>query len=181
LECEKQHEQGVIFMKILLILAIVSFTYSPVAAKPVNYGPHVHGKLALDIAIEGQQLSIMVKSPADSIVGFEHEAKTPKDQEKMAAAKKRWTEDHKTLFMLSDSEACEDKKKEWKIKRTGPGHSEVEVEYLFHCPKPVAGQQLKIMIKKIYPKVDSINVQMIKDDGSVSDQSFKQQEFDLSL
>ena len=50
-------------------------------------GAHVHGAGTLSIAIEGNKVSMDLSAPANDILGFEHEARTPEQQQALAAAK----------------------------------------------------------------------------------------------
>ena len=50
-------------------------------------GAHAHGHGKVNIAIEGQRLSIELEAPGADIVGFEHEAKTAAEK---AAVKRQW-------------------------------------------------------------------------------------------
>jgi hypothetical protein len=55
-----------------------------VHALGVLAAPHVHGVVALDVALEGPRVVLSLKAPLDSLVGFERAPRT--DAERRAAA-----------------------------------------------------------------------------------------------
>ena len=52
-------------------------------------GAHVHGHGRLNIAIEGNTISMELEVPGMDIVGFEHEPSTPEQKAAVAQAQKR--------------------------------------------------------------------------------------------
>ncbi|KZX58735.1 hypothetical protein A3709_17175 [Halioglobus sp. HI00S01] len=61
---------------------------------------HVHGAAELTIAMEGSQLELELSSPAASIVGFEHRARSPEQHQAVSEARKT-LEQADQLFVLS--------------------------------------------------------------------------------
>ncbi|AQA18601.1 hypothetical protein BST95_10500 [Halioglobus japonicus] len=61
---------------------------------------HVHGAAELTIAMEGSQLELELNSPAASIVGFEHSARSPEQHQAVSEARKT-LEQADQLFELS--------------------------------------------------------------------------------
>lgn len=47
--------------------------------------PHVHGTVKMDVALEGDKLSVALEAPLDSLLGFEHRPRTAAQRD--AAAK----------------------------------------------------------------------------------------------
>jgi len=47
---------------------------------------HVHGEAELYIAIEGNKVLLELESPADNILGFEHQPSTPQQEKQVADA-----------------------------------------------------------------------------------------------
>ena len=65
--------------KILFLLLISPVTFAA-AKEHRHHEAHVHGSATLNIAFEKLQGKIEFKAAADSILGFEHEAKSEKDK-----------------------------------------------------------------------------------------------------
>jgi Protein of unknown function (DUF2796) len=68
-------------------------------------GPHEHGRGTLNIAVEGNKISMELDVPGIDIVGFEHEAKTHKDKTTLEKAKQKLSAPL-SLFKLPASAGC---------------------------------------------------------------------------
>ena len=56
------------------------------AAEKRHSEAHVHGVAEINIAVEGSKADVEFRAPAESIMGFEHEAKSESDKKKRDAA-----------------------------------------------------------------------------------------------
>lgn len=63
---------------------------------------HVHGEANLYIAIEGKMVAIELESPADNILGFEHQPKTKK-QHQLVESASALLADYRNLVQLNDA------------------------------------------------------------------------------
>jgi hypothetical protein len=68
-------------------------------------GTHEHGKVAINIAIDGNIFSAEVTAPAINVVGFE---RAPKDatEKKMAADAEKWLTSGRNAFGVSPAAKC---------------------------------------------------------------------------
>ncbi len=82
---------------------------------------HVHGIATLNLAIEGDELEIEFVSPADNIVGFEHEASTSAERDAIKAAIAK-LENATALFDLPAAAGC--KLHEAEVRHTHDEHDE---------------------------------------------------------
>ena len=96
----------------LASLTLVGLLFTPWLAhsalaqqKHRHAGAHVHGTGKLDVAIEGNKLSIALEAPADDILGFEHAPKTPDQKAKLDRAVIR-LKDAGTIFKTSADANC---------------------------------------------------------------------------
>ena len=48
-----------------------------------GHGAHVHGQAKLDMAVDQNQLLVMVQAPAESFLGFEYQPKTDAEKKKV--------------------------------------------------------------------------------------------------
>lgn len=87
----------------LLSLAAVGTLALPVSAQQEV---HVHGLVSVDLVFDQGELQIELAAPADSIVGFEHEARTAAEKETIAKATEM-LRDPALLFDLPTNAACE--------------------------------------------------------------------------
>lgn len=58
----------------------------PLATAGALAGPHVHGVAAIDIAVEGRALVVLLDMPLDSVVGFERAPRTAAERRAAADA-----------------------------------------------------------------------------------------------
>jgi len=140
---------------------------------------HVHGVATLDIAIEGNELSIDLDSPAFNLFGFEHEAKTPEEQ---AAVKKVRTilDNPSALFGIPAAAKCTIADSEIEIPLAGHDHpheegedhdhdhehSDVEAGYTFNCSDLANVKSLDLAsFFTNFPSTEKINVQLVAPSG----------------
>jgi len=48
-----------------------------------NLGAHVHGHVSIDMAVDKNELLVMLNSPADNFLGFEYKAKSEKEKKSL--------------------------------------------------------------------------------------------------
>ena len=84
-----------------------------------NLDAHVHGVVRLDIATDKNELLIMLKSPSESILGFEYKAKTKEEINLVGRAKEQWNKNILSLFGKKSLKDCEISKTSWEQSFTG--------------------------------------------------------------
>jgi hypothetical protein len=91
---------------IICTLALMAGSIAPtIADEHRQLGAHVHGHGTLDVAIEGNKISLALEAPGADIVGFEHEAASEGDKAALKAAEARLA-DPLALFRLPVSAGC---------------------------------------------------------------------------
>jgi len=90
------------FIKPLVMAIAISATSSVMADE---HGAHVHGAAKLQVAIDGNTATVMLDSPMDSLVGFEH---APGNDAEKAAISKLVSALNKpeSLFVFSPAAGC---------------------------------------------------------------------------
>ena len=152
---------------ILLVLAFPLATAAPV---------HEHGTATLEIAVDGNVLSINLESPLDNLVGFEH---APRDDKQRAALKKMEdTLRHpERLFKPAAEAGCvvRDVKVEspfaagsqpdhahgGEAKHGGhaEAHAEAQASWTFQCARPQALRTLEVLLFDAFPGMKQIKAQ----------------------
>ena len=169
-------------MKRPIIAAIMSLATSTNLFAKEQHGAHEHGKAKLDIAIEGTKVSLGFESPAESIYGFEHEAKNPKDIAARDAAVKELKENTANLFQFQPALGCTvatatvepwvtedhdhakaDKKGKKEQHKKHGKHGEVHADYSFTCAKNPSGSKLTVTLTDKFPRLREIVVQFVSD------------------
>jgi Protein of unknown function (DUF2796) len=137
------------------------------AHKPRKADAHQHGTGKLDIAIEGQTVSLALEAPADDIVGFEHVAKTPTDKAKVEAARAKLA-NPLALFELPKAAGCNVQTGEVKFaadptaKKDGQdGHAEVTATYTLTCTNATELKAIEFLYFTAFKGADALKVNVI--------------------
>jgi hypothetical protein len=152
------------FAAALLTLCMSS---APALAAPA----HVHGQATLTVAVDGGTLTLMLESPTDSLVGFEHA--TGNAQERAAvAAMKQTLEQASKLFLPTPTAAC----KQTRVKLASPllgsapepgheGHADLDGEFVFQCAQPQHLHDLDVRLFERFPRIKKLNVEVAGPNG----------------
>ena len=142
---------------LLALCFLAGATAIPLAAQAHReVGAHEHGRGTLNIAVEGNRVTMELEVPGADIVGFEHAAKTRREKAAVEKAKAHLAAPL-ALFVLPASAACRvtEAKVEvetgahghgakatakgahaGKTSAKSDGHSEFHAEYAFECAAP---------------------------------------------
>jgi hypothetical protein len=146
-------------MKIALLLTICSPLLFP---QGKTQKAHVHGAAQISIAMEGLKGEVEFEAPADGVIGFESEAKTPAQkkivQDALATLRTRGSE----LVIFPAASGCKLTPKEVDLHREGPQHAEVHAHYDLVCSKPVSGE-IKFGVTRLFPKTREVSVTFVSD------------------
>jgi len=150
---------------------------------------HVHGIAELLVVLEGEQLDIELHSPAMNLLGFEHRARTPKQQALVQNAKNTLA-DTNNLFTLGsaqcqlvdldvdvsrmldegvhhdtdhhdDESHHEEHDANHRDRQEEHGHSDIEARYRYRCEQPSTLDSLTTSIPVAFPGIESLQVQWI--------------------
>lgn len=131
-----------------------------VVAQGKSQKAHVHGKAAVNVAFDGLKGELEFESPADGILGFEHEARTAAEKQAQQQALNTLKNKAAEIFLLPSGAGCQLKPKEVEVHREGANHAEVHAEYTITCAKAPKGE-FRIAITKFFPKTQEVNVQLV--------------------
>jgi hypothetical protein len=136
---------------------------------------HEHGVVKMDVAIEGQKLSIAVEAPLDNLLGFERAPRT--DAERKAAAevlaRLRSPDKGMPLFVPDAAAQCTLSKAEVLAATLEPGakpagkaeHADLDASYEFTCGKPAELRSLDVGLFDAYKRIQRIEVQVAGPQG----------------
>lgn len=131
---------------------------------------HEHGALKLDVAIEGNKLTIAMEAPLDNLLGFERAPRT--DAERKAAAdvltRLRSPDKGTPIFATDAAAQCTLGKAEVQAPVLEPGakpaakdeHADLDASYEFNCTKPEALRTLDVGLFDAYKRIQRIDVQV---------------------
>ena len=137
-------------------------------------GAHEHGRGTLNIAVEGNRISMELEVPGADIVGFEHVAKTRQQKAAMEKAQKQLLAPQ-SLFKFSNSAQCTvnsanveledgghdgDKKAEEKAGEEH-SHSEFHAQYTFDCRAPASLTAIEFDYFRAFAGAQRLDVNVI--------------------
>jgi len=144
---------------------------------------HEHGSAKVNIAFETTKGApkgvIEFESPADSVVGFEYEAKTAADKAKVTAALNTLKARFGEMVIFPAAAACKVTAKSAKVaaddhhdsKQKGgkqEQHSEVQAAFDVACAKPLAGLEIRFGFTKVFPKIHDVDVALLAGEQQAS-------------
>lgn len=129
-----------------------------------GHGAHVHGTASLDVAIDGNTLSIDLDTPADNLLGFEHAPRSAADKQQASRVAALLAQPEK-LFRINPEARCSADKPLLQAPILGGSaaageHNDIEASYGFRCANPAALANLDVLLFDAFPRLGSIRLQL---------------------
>ena len=153
------------------LMAAIAITLSGFAGTTWAAGKtHEHGALKLDVAIEGNKLTITMEAPLDNLLGFERAPRT--DTERKAAAdvlaQLRSAHQSALLFVMDAAAQCTPGKPQVQAPQLEPGarpaakeaHADLDASFEFTCAKPDELRTLDVGLFDAFKRTQRIDVQV---------------------
>lgn len=162
-------------------LLFVCATGTAGAAQKRHGHVHVHGAAAVNIAVEGTKAAVEIRAPGESIMGFEHEAKSEADKKKRDAALARLEQRRDEIVVFDPKLGCTSSgmktavveehsgdagktaKGDAKKQQKTAEHREVHASYSVACDQPLSGSRIRFGFSKVFPQVHEVKVQVVGD------------------
>jgi len=158
--------------KIAVLTASLSLL-TPVLA----HEAHVHGVGKLDVAVDGQTLSLHLDSPLVNLIGFEHKASSDQDRQS-AKDMAKILRNAANVFVINASAGCTVSSVnlasaaiepsllgEAATKATAPadhdGHADLDADFLFQCRTPEQLKSIDVKLFEAFKGFVSIDVQLV--------------------
>ena len=155
-------------MRFAVVLLVVGLM---LAGQTRSRKAHEHGSAKVNIAFETATGSpkgvIEFEAPAESVVGFEYEAKSVADKTKVAAALRMLTARFGEMVILPAAAGCKISNQSAKVDvekhdpKAKEQHSEVHAEFAVACAKPLAGLEIRFGFMKVFPKIHDVEVALL--------------------
>jgi hypothetical protein len=139
----------------------LSFAAAGTTKKRHQHGAHVHGTATLNIAIEERTATVELITPAESIIGFEHQAKSAADQKRQATALDLLRHKISSMVVLDPALGCRFSPTKADVIQQDQEHAEVHSTFAVSCHTPLAGSQLRFGFTKTFPRIQTVNVQLV--------------------
>ena len=169
------------------------------SAEKRRHEAHVHGVAEINISVEGTKATVEFRAPAESVMGFEHEAKSESDRKKRDAALEqlRTKRDQMVLFDAKlgckssdvktaiveeqgDHAKAQSGKDADKDQKKSGEHREVHGTFTVACDKLLAGSRVKFGVSKVFRDIQEIKVQVVGETGQ-SGATIKKDKGDVKL
>ena len=148
---------------ILVVILMMNASFNLTYAETQNHKAHVHGAAILILAMETEITgSIDLDSAADSIMGFEHEAKSKADQAAKIAAFKMLRDQAASIIKFDKSLGCTVTATKVEMEKEAHGqHADINASFSVSCKKPVSGSQVEIGLIGMFPKLKKVSLQIL--------------------
>lgn len=147
---------------VLILTSLTSFA-AKIEHKAHAHKAHAHGAAKMSIAFEAAKGKLTFESPAESIYGFEHVAKSTKDKQKQEAALVKLESSIAQMVVFEKQLNCIFTKEKIEIIQSG-SHAEVAAEFAVACEKDPMGSTVQFHIQSVFPKLKDVAVQFIAGD-----------------
>lgn len=139
---------------------VLLFSTMVLAAR--EQGSHVHGSGKVSIAFDGLKGQIEMEIPAESLFGFEHNAKSKKDIQTKDENLKKLEEKISEMIVFDNSLGCKIKKEKFTVNQE-KNHSDLDAEFSVGCQKAVSGSTISFNFEKVFPRLRKMQVDIIAD------------------
>ena len=172
------------FSSLLSVALALSLLDLGGAAEKRHHEAHVHGVAEVNIAIDGNKADVEFRAPAESVMGFEHEAKSESDKQKRDAALRTVQTKINQMVVFDPKLSCKFSEVKTAIveEKGEPGktqpdksahghkdqkktaeHREVRATFSAACDKTLAGSRVTFGVHKTFPAIGEIKVQVLGD------------------
>lgn len=152
------------------ILRTLLITFSMLAFSVPGFSAsqhaHVHGIAKLDVAVDGNTLTLSLESPLDSLLGFEHLPRNDKEKSTVKAMADKLRKPD-ALFVPSAAAQCrsvsvtlESPVLEARPKDGSDGHADLDGEFVFECAQPKQLKGMTVQLFKAFPHLREVAVQI---------------------
>lgn len=180
-------------LSVIWAVALALWASSGNAAERRQLDSHVHGKGALNIAVEGKLVEMELEVPGMDIVGFEHPAHSAEDRSAIEVAKAT-LRDGASLFVLPETAGCSLERSEARLvteddnggrghathhghkhgdKHAHEGsdaekdsHTEFFARYRFGCANPDKITDIAFPYFAKFPNAEGLGIQMVTRRGA---------------
>lgn len=138
------------------------------AAWPVQAGPHEHGVAHLNVAIDGQRLTLSFKIPMESLLGYERAPKSPQEQAQAKALLEQ-LQQGRHLMQLDAQAQCQGPAPTVKAPvlegKATSEHGDIEIEWQLQCAQPALLRKAELTLFEVAPRLRRVQAQVAGPQG----------------
>ena len=150
-------------MRPQVLTAIAALVF---ATRALATGPHEHGAVKLDVAVEGNRVSLLLDSPLANLVGFERAPRTDAERQRVDSAIAA-LQAAATLFRVDAAAGCTPGQVslnasalEGQQAGAEAGHADIDASYAFKCSRG-APAFIEVRLFEAFPAVQRVDVQFV--------------------
>lgn len=137
---------------------------------------HVHGAAKLQIAVEGERLEVVLVSPLENLVGFEHAPRSAKERKAVKAMNDAFSKPD-ALLRPTAAAKCVAQPADITSPVTGHGsekpaandsHAELEAVMVYQCANPAALNGMEVRLFQAFPQLKRVRADVVSDRGQRS-------------
>jgi hypothetical protein len=147
---------------------------------------HTHGRLALDVTVDAQNLTLSMEAPLDNLLGFERAPRTDAERKRVAEMIRRLNAADK-LFLPDPRAECRLSSVTLESRVLGLGtvgiptgamaetrgnvaiahddHADIDVAIVFSCANAARARQVEVRMFDAFPRLRDIDAQVASDQG----------------
>lgn len=139
------------------------------AAPKRSHGAHKHGEFKVEITVVETEAKVSIESDTESILGFEHEAKTPEQKAKVEQVTSDFKKKIGEWIQFDSTLGCVYTPNEVTFHADG-SHRDLDASYSVKCQSTPVGSTLTIQIGSVFPSVKHAEIKAL-----IGDQAFKKE------
>lgn len=121
---------------------------------------HVHGAVTVNIALEGQTLSVELEAPADNVVGFEKSPRTEPERKAVADAN-AWFASGRDITWVPGNAGCRLLSIDFTPPTFGSGHADYHARVAYRCTNPAALEWVELRALNRLRELERVEVNLL--------------------
>lgn len=151
-------------MRVIFSILIQFSFFFALAGEHREHEAHEHGAGKLGIAFDGSNGKMDLKIPSESIVGFEHKAKSKADKTRTAKALALLTEQiSKMVVFESELKCVMTSVSAETVQQPKSSHNDTVAVFNIICAKSPIGSEIVFNFQTYFPKIRDLDVEIIAD------------------
>ncbi|MBZ0334917.1 ZrgA family zinc uptake protein [Marinobacter sp. AL4B] len=143
-----------------------------------NLQAHQHGMAELQVAVSGEQIDVLLLSPAYNLVGFEHPPRSAEQHQTVKSAvdwlkhtalvdtpHQQCSPEQSHVMTNWDDQHADHHDHSHRHDHDSSGHSDIEITQRLHCPGLSDINELQTELFDRFPGVEQINAQWVSPKG----------------
>ncbi len=138
------------------------------AAWPAQAGPHEHGVAHLNVAIDGQRVTLSFQIPMESLLGHERAPKSPQEQAQVKALLDK-LQQGRNLVQLDAQAQCQGSAPTVNAPvlegKAASEHSDIAIEWQLQCAQPAMLRKAEVTLFEMAPRLRRVQAQVAGPQG----------------